>query len=123
MQIKTITASESIETIQPNGLKKWKKTEMTAEIPEYEDAEVQTLMLHQKVEATNLKAANVSPSWNRYEEPIPTVIPEINLEKDRVEILIDNAENLVELLNYQKDADKYGLTGHWNSRYQNLKNK
>lgn len=59
------------------------------------------------------------PVQGQHQQPIP----EINLEKERVEILIDNAENLVELLNYQKDADKYGLTGHWNSKYQNLKNK
>lgn len=47
-------------------------------------------------------------------------IPEINLEKERVEILIDNAETVEELVGYKKDADKYGLFAEYISKYEQL---
>lgn len=133
MRIVTINCSESIETILPNGLKRWKKTEWAVNIEEHEDAELKSFEIHNRLEAVNRAVVNMQPAstWEgtlseaEYKSFAPERIPTpiINLEKERVEILIDNAKSEQEIHGYWDKAVEHGLQDQWGKQLQSLQNK
>lgn len=60
------------------------------------------------------------PTQTDYNSGPPSVI---NLEKERVEILIDNAKSLNDIYEYAKKAEEHGLQDHYVQKLQSLQNK
>lgn len=106
MKPKTITYSESVESVNSIGLKRWTKIGVEGEIEENENF----------VDASNSAKNLVQQALHGNRQPpeqsssnVSTSLPEINREAERLEILIENAVTEDELMNYKNDAVKYGL--------------
>lgn len=131
MKIKTIEYSESHEYVTQMGLKRWRKSGMSAEIDESEDVFTCSIQLQEKVLKTLHKDNNPqltgqydnafsqdgiikSPppyqsqpiSRDTWEHTTPTIDP---YARDQTEIAIDNAANADELFNLLEDAKKHSL--------------
>lgn len=133
MTIKTIERSLSRE-YNVFGLKEWKGARMVAEIDETEDEYECGKELERKVErqlAINsqgsegrgefVNALNL-PQWSEHTAAIhPEKLPSIDYkEKERLEDLIEMANNDEELSHYKESADKYGLSKEYDNKLKKL---
>lgn len=74
-----INYSESIETIQPNGLKRWVRAELSATINEHESVFKGWQELKDDVQAF------LKPSMVPIEEALQGVLPEVQIDRTPVE--------------------------------------
>lgn len=107
-----------------NGAGLWLGMETTClhgeEIAEFKKSHQ---LLNDAFHAMNPQQSWIPPSGFTTESTLEKVIPEINLEKERVEILIDNAETVEELNRYKESAEKYGVMDQWAAKLFNVKHK
>lgn len=110
----TIVYSESIETYQENGLKRWRRAEISRTIEGDVDSLASLSQLEKEVK-TFLHPSTPNPN----EEQQPK-LKEINIAADRLEVLIENAGSVAELACYFDDALKYGLKNQYDKRVKEL---
>lgn len=136
MKIKTIEYSESHEYMTPTGLKRWRKSGMSAEIDESEDEFTCSIHLQEKVLKTLHKDNNPQiveggdDTFRRwainedgvtkvpvYPQPIPTLDRKA---VDELEIKIDNAKTVGSMEELREDAYRYGLRIFFETKLQSL---
>lgn len=115
-----INYSESIETVMPNGLKRWRKLEIGGTIQEGETFTQATIDAESKLQSALRTIVGESTPSAEYSSEIKQEMKETNLEAERVEILIDNAETEKELTTYWNSAEKYGLVEMYNKKMEEL---
>lgn len=64
---------------------------------------------------------NPSQSLTDFNTGQPAIVPTINKEAERTEILIDNSQSIEELNKYSQAAANYNLVDHWTKRHDELK--
>lgn len=107
MKVFEIESSHSILVAENH----WQNQVMKAKLEEGEDPVKCSIELSQTV----LSVFGAAPLLASEQAKPPA---EINLAKDRTEILIENAETIEELLNYKNDAERYGLKDQFDKKVQ-----
>jgi len=119
MKITTLNYSESIETIQPNGLKKWVGLDIKAELEEGEEDKAATIELKKRLDE-NIKAANpwinvfINPSITDFNtgKSITAPIPDIQVDK-RIPVLIEDINNCTVLDKKNSLGVQVGLVAYY----------
>ncbi len=113
MKPKTISYSESKESIDSIGLKSWRKAGVEIEIEDGDSPEggfdKAKMIVYEALVGYPTFTPIVGTSMsNGYSHP-----PVIDKQKEKTEIAIDNASTKEELLTLQNDAWKYKLEGEY----------
>ena len=130
MKIKTIEYSGSHEMVMQDGLKRWKKLGMTAEITEGDDEKMCAFELANKVESLltpSMLRPNLGkeePSYQTFPPIFPQPLQSIDRKaQERLEKLMDDCQTLDELMMHQAMAKELGVIGSYNYKRDSFKIK
>ena len=119
MKPKTISYSESKESVNEIGLKSWKKLGMEAEIEEGDILATSVAVLKEYVKGMIVGEEEITSSANWLVPSTP--MPAIDLQKEKIEIAIDNCESLYELDLLMGDIAKHQLVPQYLEKKKSLK--
>jgi len=126
MKVKTISYSESRESVNNIGLKSWKKLGMEAEVEDTDILQTSVAVLKEYVKGMILDEEELQPidegiKWNPNSGLVP-LLPTIDYSaKEKVEKAIEDCKTPHELDLLMGDVAKYGLTKEFINKKKSLK--
>ena len=123
MKVKTISYSESKESVTAFGLKSWKKLGMEAEVEEGDILQTSVAVLKEYVKGMIMDESEVSETatWLTNEPPYSqSPIPETNIQREKVEIAIENCSSIQQLEQLADKALIHKLVKEYNEKKKQL---